>query len=548
MAVRNDEVIALRGVRPGLWYPLTPAMVARLLELCLSEFNGEATVDSTLTELQTAARCASPRAAEGRDAAAGQVECESTDAAVSAVATPLTEYDALLASDMAFAAWHWEIARSLTTQPAVQRDASIRNPRELIRRLAADLGVLRIRPALRGEWLRLLREANSGVERLREWSATVDDLALARSALLWGQILSAPVLVVEQQDEFSTPFVTQVTTRHSRYFAGATGDSDDWRSDWRSDFASHALHLSAWQALLRGSEETSPDVDDAGLRRRRSIVPRVNAALADEDVMVANEVVCRIARPLLQRLARLVHLENSFAEQLETEKLAAMRQLAYGASHEINNPLANISSRAQILLRDERDPQRRRSLTTINNQAFRAHEMIADMMLFAKPPALELVDVDWYTFVRQQVTALEQETPEPIRVVQEFTGGTWRCRIDPTQIGVVLRAIWRNALEAMPGNGQITVRCHTLDTTQSGRVDHWACCEIEDTGPGLEPETRRHIFDPFYSGREAGRGLGFGLTKAWRIAQLHGGQLSVQSELGSGTRLTLQLPCSPPTT
>ena len=71
----------------------------------------------------------------------------------------------------------------------------------------------------------------------------------------------------------------------------------------------------------------------------------------------------------------------------------ALKELAYGASHEINNPLANIAARAQTLLEDEPDPERRRKLTAIHRQAMRAHEMIADLMLFARPPKLELADV-----------------------------------------------------------------------------------------------------------------------------------------------------------
>src|ERR1700681_2961791 len=84
----------------------------------------------------------------------------------------------------------------------------------------------------------------------------------------------------------------------------------------------------------------------------------------------------------------------SFAERLDREKLDALKELAYGAGHEINNPLANISARAQTLLTGELDADRRRLLAAINAQAFRAHEMIADMMLFARPPELKLERFD----------------------------------------------------------------------------------------------------------------------------------------------------------
>ena len=91
------------------------------------------------------------------------------------------------------------------------------------------------------------------------------------------------------------------------------------------------------------------------------------------------------------KLARLEELEHRFAEAVERAKLEAMKELAYGAGHEINNPLANIATRAQTLLQEETDPEKRRKLAAINAQAFRAHEMIADLMLFARPPQGELV-------------------------------------------------------------------------------------------------------------------------------------------------------------
>src|SRR6266576_2527019 len=80
---------------------------------------------------------------------------------------------------------------------------------------------------------------------------------------------------------------------------------------------------------------------------------------------------------------------SDFSTAVEAAKLQALYNFAYGLSHEINNPLANIATRAQTLLADEKDPDRRRKLATIVQQAFRAHEMIADLMLFARPPALQ---------------------------------------------------------------------------------------------------------------------------------------------------------------
>ena len=86
--------------------------------------------------------------------------------------------------------------------------------------------------------------------------------------------------------------------------------------------------------------------------------------------------------------------ESDFERAVEAEKLAALAEFAAGAGHEINNPLTVISGRAESLLRDETDPERRRALALICAQAMRVHEMIADMMLFARPPRPELQQVE----------------------------------------------------------------------------------------------------------------------------------------------------------
>jgi signal transduction histidine kinase len=218
--------------------------------------------------------------------------------------------------------------------------------------------------------------------------------------------------------------------------------------------------------------------------------------------------------------------------ELERQKLDALKELAYGASHEINNPLANIAARAQTLLRDEPHPERRRALEAIHQQAIRAHEMIADLMLFARPPELVLGDVDLGQLVRGVVRSLATEASE--RQI-EFTVTTpdepLVIQADGEQLTVAIKAVCVNASEAIgrEGTGSITVR--------GGQ--NCAVIEIADTGPGISPEVREHMFDPFFSGREAGRGLGFGLSKCWRIVSEHGGDVEVEPGAGATFRILL---------
>src|SRR6187401_1623614 len=104
--------------------------------------------------------------------------------------------------------------------------------------------------------------------------------------------------------------------------------------------------------------------------------------------------------------------ESDFDAAVEAAKLRALYNFAYGLSHEINNPLANIATRAQTLIADEKDPERRRKLATIVQQAFKAHEMIADLMLFARPPSMKPEAVDLAKLADTIVAELAEQARE----------------------------------------------------------------------------------------------------------------------------------------
>jgi len=106
---------------------------------------------------------------------------------------------------------------------------------------------------------------------------------------------------------------------------------------------------------------------------------------------------------------------------------------------------------------------------------------------------------------------------------------------DPVQIQTALRAVVQNGLEAVGRGGLVQI---VLDTDAQ-----WVYIRVQDNGPGIPPKVRAHLFDPFFSGRSAGRGLGLGLSKAWRIVVgNHHGQIRVDSTPGRGTCIDLLLP------
>jgi signal transduction histidine kinase len=218
-------------------------------------------------------------------------------------------------------------------------------------------------------------------------------------------------------------------------------------------------------------------------------------------------------------------------------RLEALREFAYGAGHEINNPLANIATRAQALLLDEPDPERRRRLAAIVDQAFRARDMIGGLMVFARPPKASLAAADVGSIVAAVIEAVR-----PVAVARgarlEYAPPPTPLRVcvDAGHVTEALRILVLNGLEAADVGGRVAI--------EAARAADGLTCEVvvSDDGRGMDAATLRRAFDPFFSGREAGRGIGLGLPKAWRLLTGSGGSVDVDSRLGHGSRLTVRLP------
>jgi two-component system, NtrC family, sensor kinase len=226
-----------------------------------------------------------------------------------------------------------------------------------------------------------------------------------------------------------------------------------------------------------------------------------------------------------------------YAERVEAAKLAAVAEFAAGASHEINNPLAVISGHSQYLLKQEADEGRREALQSIVRQTRRIHAVLNELMLFARPPEPQPEWLELGRLVRSAVTELAPLAAE--RQVEMQTGhhptSLW-VEADPKQLSIALAALVRNGIEAAPLGGWVRVST----TFRPDRLD----VVVEDSGPGPDERSRAHLFDPFYSGRAAGRGRGLGLPAAWRLARENGGEVRYVPVPGGPTRFVLTLPAA----
>lgn len=291
-----------------------------------------------------------------------------------------------------------------------------------------------------------------------------------------------------------------------------------------------------WVAAVARVDEGDGDAA-AGVAADRALLDRLGRDLRLVALPSARSAEAALLAGALKLQREHVALRDAFDRRLAEARLEAVRQLAYGAGHEINNPLANIATRGQSLLRDEPDPQRRRKLATIVDQAFRARDMIGGLMVFAKPPTANPGRVELREVVASVLAALGDVAVGGGVVLAASTPPheVWAWA-DETLVAEALHAVVINALEAVAADGHVSV------TVASPCGEGLHALVVSDDGPGMDLDEQAVACDPFHCGREAGRGLGIGLSKAWALIKVCGGSLTLTSPPGKGLVVTLELP------
>ncbi|WP_165068910.1 ATP-binding protein [Paludisphaera rhizosphaerae] len=232
---------------------------------------------------------------------------------------------------------------------------------------------------------------------------------------------------------------------------------------------------------------------------------------------------------------------RSARARLQTAKLDALAEFAAGAGHELNNPLAVIVGRAQLLQAKAEDPETKRSLGIILSQAQRTHRILRDLMFIARPGTSRPRLCRPADVLRACLADFQAECESRgLRLVGEFDEPEQQAWTDPDGLRHVADVLIRNALQASSGNGGGTIRL------RAGRQGRELRIQVADTGKGIAPTEAPHLFDPFFCGRQAGRGLGLGLARAARIVERAGGSLTWDPAPGQGSIFHVRIPWERP--
>jgi two-component system, NtrC family, sensor histidine kinase HydH len=233
------------------------------------------------------------------------------------------------------------------------------------------------------------------------------------------------------------------------------------------------------------------------------------------------------------------HSHNADVNQRLVDQYTEIARLAGGLAHEIKNPLSTIRMNMELLAEDFRDsdaPRDRRAMKKVDlvhRECLRLQDLLDNFLRFSKAHRLNLQPSDLNVQVRQVLDFYRPKATEAgVEIVDYLSGNLPTVLLDREAFHGALLNLVLNAEQAMPNGGQLVVR--TYGTPDGVALD------LIDTGCGMDAETQSRVFDAFFSMKRGGSGLGLPTTR--KIIEGHGGQISLQSEVGRGTQVTIKLP------
>jgi signal transduction histidine kinase len=318
------------------------------------------------------------------------------------------------------------------------------------------------------------------------------------------------------------------------------------RTRWQVGvFGMLALALSSLGASLLASRMTRPIgplMDAVGAVGRGDFGYRIQVTSRDELGRLSGAF-----NDMSVQLARVRELEERLRR---ADRLAALGTMAAGIAHDIRNPLTSIMIFSQLMSLHYEDAEVREKFDrVVPRELERVQAVIEDMMELARPSAVALEPLDVNDVIGQVLELFEgQITAQKVVVQRDFPPSLPFCMADRKRLHRCVSNLVLNAIQSMPSGGQLTIETALVQLAFPVARPAEATPEpairiaVSDTGHGIPPDRLSRIFDPFYTTKEKGVGLGMAITH--RIVEDHKGTIDVASQVGKGTTFTVHVPAS----
>jgi two-component system nitrogen regulation sensor histidine kinase GlnL len=321
--------------------------------------------------------------------------------------------------------------------------------------------------------------------------------------------------------------------------------------------ASRILALSAESALGRslvdclGESHPVMHLVEAAIAERRDVAQnRIGLRSSFGAELTVDATAAPVAQADPQSGAVVTLTDRTIGQELEAHvdqvaRSEAFARLAAGIAHELRNPLGGIRGVAELLEAKLVDTDLRAYPNLIRSEADRMWRLLDDLAELTHGGDLRPLSTNLHQ-VLDALLDLHARTPEwaGVRVQREYDPSIPRIELDPDRISQVFLNLIRNALQAMGGQGQLTLRTRVesgYHMTKARRSVQMLRIDVEDTGPGIPAEELPHVFTPFYTrGKTGGTGLGLSIAQHWAVR--HGGHVQLSSRPGEGTRARVLLP------
>jgi len=381
---------------------------------------------------------------------------------------------------------------------------------------------------------RALRELNETLER------RVSDALAERKVL---------ADIVERTNAF-----VQVADREFRWLAINKAAADEFERifgkrpqvgasmlDLLADQPQHrAAVRSIWSRALAGEEFTAIDEFGDPARNRRYYEMRFNTLRDGAGTQIG---AYQFVYDVTERLRDQERLRQAELALRQTQRLESLGQLTGGVAHDFNNLLAVFASGVQVLERNPSPEQQQKIMDAMRRAVARGTGLTRHLLAFSRRKPVNPESIALADYLTGMGDMLASSLRGDIRVEMRFAADLWHVEVDTGELEQAIVNLCVNARDAMPTGGTITIAGDNVPgSAKDSSSDELVRLRVSDTGVGIPTEIIGRVFDPFFTTKDVGKGSGLGLAQVYGFAQQSGGRVSIASDVGVGTVVTLLLP------